>query len=61
MKRMSFVAACKDFFGIKPGQSSVEFMKEIKELSPKDRTDLIAMFPSVGYEIEGAALEAKAA
>lgn len=51
MKKMSFATACLDYFGKKPGQSSTEFMNEIRALSEKDRADLKAMFPSVGYEI----------
>lgn len=51
MKSMTFVAACKDFFGMKQGQTATDFMKEIRELTPEDRTYLTALFPSVGYEI----------
>lgn len=51
MKKMAFIAACKDFFGYKPGQTLQEFSAEIKALTPKDREDLIKEFKTVGYEI----------
>lgn len=51
LKSMGFMAACKHYFGLKPGQGLSDFMKEVKELTPKDREDLKALFPSVGYSI----------
>lgn len=51
MEKVSFVVACKKFFGILPGQSLMDFQKEIKALTPKDKEELTAMFPSVGFEI----------
>ena len=50
-KSMSFTAACKDYFGSKPGQSLGEFMAEVRALTEKDKGELTAMFPSVGYSI----------
>lgn len=52
LKSMSFVAACLDFFGKKPGQSSVDFMQEIRQLTTEDRAELTKLLPSVGYEIK---------
>lgn len=49
-KRMSFVTAMLDYFG-KNGKSSVEFMAEMKALTPDDRKWFEANLPSVGYEI----------
>lgn len=51
MKSLSFVAACKDFFGFKPNQTLSEFMAEIKQLTVEDRADLTKEFKRVGYDI----------
>ena len=51
VKKLSFIAACRDYFGFKPGQGLMDFKKEIDELTAKDRADLTAMFKTVGYEI----------
>jgi len=51
MKVISFTAACKDYFGYKPGQTLGEFMNEVKELTPEDRVYFTKLFPSVGIEI----------
>ena len=36
----TFMAAARDFFGLKPGQTPIQFGQEIKALTPKDREDL---------------------
>ena len=54
MKKLTFIAAMKDYFGTKAGQTSVEFMKEIKELTNEDREWFRANLPKVGYEIVSA-------
>jgi len=51
MQIMSFTAACKHYFGYKPGQTLGEFMAEVKELTPEDRVYFTKLFPSVGIEI----------
>lgn len=51
MKQLSFVAACKDYFGFKPGQTLLQFRDEIAALTTKDRQELSAMFKTVGIEI----------
>lgn len=51
MEKVSFAKACKEYFGMKPGQTLSDFLAELKELTEKDREELKAMFPSVGYEI----------
>ena len=51
MKKMSFLMACKDFFGLKDGQTLTEFGQEVKKLTDADRNDLISEFAKVGYEI----------
>lgn len=50
-KTMSFVAACKDFFGTKDGQTPLQFMKEVKELTPDDRVEITEGLTKSGYEI----------
>ncbi len=39
-KPMSFTAACKDFFGVKPGQTAMDFMKEVKQLTDDDKAEI---------------------
>jgi hypothetical protein len=50
----SFVACMKHYFGLKQGQTSVEFMKEFKELTVEDRKYFADLLPTVGYEVTGA-------
>jgi hypothetical protein len=51
---MSFAAAMLDYFGKKQGESSLEFMAEMKALTPEDKAWFRANLPSVGYEIVNA-------
>jgi hypothetical protein len=51
MQTMPFATACKNYFGFKEGQNSGGFLAELKALTPKDKADFIAMFPSVGITI----------
>ena len=51
IKKMTFVSASKDFFGLKVGQTTGDFIKEIRELSPNDRTDIASLLTQSGYEI----------
>jgi hypothetical protein len=51
MEKVSFVVACKKFFGLREGQKLSDFIQELKRLTEQDKADLKAMFPSVGYEI----------
>ena len=57
MKQMSFVAAMKDYFGLRDGQTPMDFLKEIKALTDDDKAWFRANLPSVGYEV----VDAKAA
>lgn len=50
MQSMTFVQACKAFFGLKPGQSLMEFAQEIRALTSKDKDDLVAMFKTVDID-----------
>lgn len=50
MKHCTFIMACREFFGNKPGQSLQEFAAEIRALTAEDRAELIEMFRTVGYD-----------
>lgn len=50
LKNCTFIMACREFFGMLPGQTLQEFAKEIRELPTKDKADMIEMFKSVGYD-----------
>jgi len=52
MIKCSFVKACAEFFGRKPGQTLADFAAELKALSPKDRADMIGWFQTVGYDVQ---------
>lgn len=51
MTQKTFVTALKDFFGYKPGQTAMEFVAEVKALSPDDRAYFKAEFAKIGIEI----------
>ena len=53
-KKLTFMAACRDFFGLKEGQTAMEFGKELKELSEKDRAEIKEGLSKLGYEIVAA-------
>jgi len=54
-KKMTFMQACKDFFGLHNGQTTMEFAKEIKALTDDDRKEIRAGLEQSGYEILQAA------
>ncbi len=51
MKKMTFMVAMRDYFGMKPGQKLMEFMAEIKALSADERAWFKANLGTVGYEV----------
>ena len=51
MRKLSFIAACREYFGIREGQTSIEFLKEVKALDEKDRAYFTELFKTVGIEI----------
>lgn len=55
MKKLTFMAACKDYFGLKEGQTSLQFAHEIKQLTEQDRAEIKEGLEGVGYEIVQAA------
>jgi len=49
---MSFVMACKKYFGQKEGQTLMEFSTELKGLTDKDRLELAPLLSEVlGEEV----------
>jgi hypothetical protein len=50
LKHCTFIMACREFFGMKPGQSLQEFAKEVRELSLEERASYIEMLKTVGYD-----------
>jgi hypothetical protein len=50
LHHVSFIQACRTFFGNLPGQGLKEFVEEIRGLTVKDREDLIAEFRKVGID-----------
>ncbi len=55
IKKLAFMSACKDFFGLKEGQTSMSFAQEVKALTPEDRAEITKGLEQNGYEIIGAA------
>lgn len=53
-KKMTLMAACRDYFGMKQGQTAVDFGKEYKALSEADRNEIKAGLEQQGYEIVAA-------
>jgi len=52
VKVMSFLGACRDFFGYKPGETGADFYRELKELTLHDRAEITAGLEQNGYKIE---------
>jgi hypothetical protein len=50
-KKLTFMAACRDFFGLKEGQTAMDFGKELKALTEKDRAEIKDGLTKLGYEI----------
>lgn len=50
MKTVTFIVAAREFFGLLPGQTLADFSKEIKALTVNDRTELVEMFKTVGFD-----------
>ena len=44
----AFVVRCKEFFGMKDGQSLQQFKAELDQLSDEDKRDLVAQFNAQG-------------
>jgi len=50
LKLCSFIQACREFFGILPGEPLQQFAAEVKALTPEDKQELIMLFRSVGFD-----------
>jgi hypothetical protein len=51
MAAKTLMLTCKEYFGLKPGQSLNQFGEEMKQLTPQDKADLIELFKVVGIEV----------
>ncbi len=51
MKEMKLMSACKDFFGLKPGQTAIQFLAEYKQLTDADKVEISAGLEHNGYKI----------
>ena len=55
MKQMTLLSAAIDFFGLKDGQTRMEFAKgEYKQLTDADKEEIKAGLEKNGYEIVAA-------
>lgn len=50
LKQMTFVQACRSFFGMLPNETLQEFVAELKALTPEDKAELIVLFRNVGID-----------
>lgn len=50
LKLVTFIQACKLFFGLLPNETLLEFMSEVKKLTPDDKAELIVLFRTVGLD-----------
>lgn len=51
MKKMTFVQAMKDFFGLRESTTNLEFMREMRDLTDSDKDWFRTNLPKVGYEL----------
>ena len=49
---MTFMQACREFFGQKEGQSAMQFGKEVMALTPEDKVEIAKGLVQNGYAIE---------
>lgn len=59
--QISLMAACKEFFGLKPDQKPLEFGKELQALTNDDRKEIAAGLIANGFNIDPSTIERKAA
>ena len=50
LKNCTFIMACREFFGMLPGQTLQEFAKEVRELTTDEKKYFIELFRTVGYD-----------
>jgi hypothetical protein len=55
MRKLKSIAVLKEFFGLKPGQTNMEFLQELKALSQDERMELATLAAKeLGVEIDTA-------
>lgn len=59
--KISFMGACKDFFGFHPDQPALAFAKEIKALPNPDRVEIADGLTKNGYNIDPTTIVTKTA
>ena len=47
----TFMSACREFFGVKEGQSNLQFGKEVQQLTPADREEITKGLKTQGFDI----------
>lgn len=52
METMGLLMRCKSYFGLRPGTGLADFKKEMTDLTPKDRQDLVLYFNEAGLPTE---------
>lgn len=50
LRHCTFIVACREYFGIRQGQTLQQFAAEIRELTTEDKASLTQMFRSVGLD-----------
>jgi len=53
VRKMTFVAACRIHFGVRPGDGLRDFVAELKALTPEDRIELTALSAEQGIDASG--------
>ena len=51
-KEMGFIAACRDFFGSKDGQTLMQFRDECAALTPADKAEIRDGLIQNGYNVK---------
>ena len=56
-KKMAFSGRMKEYFGLKPGQTVVQFAQELKELTPESKNEFCDMLNAAGFPTEKPAVK----
>jgi hypothetical protein len=59
MEQVSFMSACRAFFGQLPGQTAMQFGHELMALTNDDRQEIAAGLAKNGFNIDPASVERK--
>lgn len=60
MPQVTMINACKDFFGLKPDQTGMQFGSEFLKLNNEDRKEIAQGLIAQGYQIDPTTIERKA-